>query len=306
MSRDDLTQATKAHHALVRGETLRDLMSAQQIRTEVQRGNLERVHRDVYRVAGAPETRDQRLLAAVYAGGVGAVASHRSAAAMWELLDRWPEMPEISVRPPRRPRLRHVIVHRSLDLCDEVATSLRNVPLTVPSMTILDLGAVCGVRVVERALDRAIVSGITTVDEVDSLHRRLRRQGRSGAGPLAVVLEDLGLRSDEVDSVLETKMARLLKAHALPTATFHFVVYDDRGVPVAEVDFAYPYLKLAIEVDGFDAHGSPRALQLDLARQNRLVALGWTILRFTWNDVKYRPNAVASQIHQVLRALAVA
>lgn len=81
---------------------------------------------------------------------------------------------------------------------------------------------------------------------------------------------------------------------------FHYVVTDAQGRFVAEVDFAYPDVRLFLEVDGYDVHGSASALTDDLDRQNRLVALGWTPLRFTWPMVVRRPEAVAERILVVL------
>lgn len=46
-------------------------------------------------------------------------------------------------------------------------------------------------------------------------------------------------------------------------------------------------------------HGSSRtakAFAHDLERQNRLVALGWTVLRFTWWQVVKQPEKVADTI----------
>jgi very-short-patch-repair endonuclease len=56
---------------------------------------------------------------------------------------------------------------------------------------------------------------------------------------------------------------------------------------------------LAIEIDGFDPHFGRRAWQYDRARQNELVAEGWTVIRFTWDDfrdsfVRGRPPDSAS------------
>lgn len=94
-------------------------------------------------------------------------------------------------------------------------------------------------------------------------------------------------------------MARLLARHELPAATFQHVVRRS-GRFVARVDFAYSAIRLAVEVAGFGSHSSPRALQSDLDHQNALVELGWTVLRFTWNDVVRRPEAVAARVRRVV------
>ena len=43
--------------------------------------------------------------------------------------------------------------------------------------------------------------------------------------------------------------------------------------------------------------------QRDRTRQNRLVAAGWTVLRFTWNDLRDRPNGVIAEIRAVIARL---
>lgn len=67
-----------------------------------------------------------------------------------------------------------------------------------------------------------------------------------------------------------------------------------------EIDFAYPELRIAIEVDGYGPHSSRAAFQSDRVRQNDLVGLGWMVLRFTWADVVRRPERVARQIAQAI------
>jgi very-short-patch-repair endonuclease len=66
---------------------------------------------------------------------------------------------------------------------------------------------------------------------------------------------------------------------------------------------------LAIEVDGYGPHSSRRAFQSDRDRQNTLVGLGWTVLRFTWADVVKRPEhvarLVAAAIGQLQSAIAI-
>jgi hypothetical protein len=70
-----------------------------------------------------------------------------------------------------------------------------------------------------------------------------------------------------------------------------------------KIDFAYPDVLLAIEVDGYDPHGTRKAFDTDRARQNRLVLLGWTMLRFTWPQVVREPAKVAAEVRAALGAL---
>jgi very-short-patch-repair endonuclease len=67
------------------------------------------------------------------------------------------------------------------------------------------------------------------------------------------------------------------------------------------IDLAYPDAKLAIELDGLRDHFSADAFKRDRRRQNEIVLAGYTVLRFTWEDVQDRwPNVEAT----IRRALA--
>ena len=64
---------------------------------------------------------------------------------------------------------------------------------------------------------------------------------------------------------------------------------------MAEVDLAYPELRIAIEIDG-KVHLQPEVRERDLPRQNDLVLLGWTVLRFTWTRYTTRPASVVAEV----------
>src|SRR3954469_3351387 len=110
-----MTPPIRHHHPEVvsRAELLAAGWTPGQIRHAVRSGRLHRIHPGVYAVGRPQLTRDGRWYAAVLAGGDGALLSHRSAAALWDLLDRG-ELPEVSVpgdggrRGPRG-----IVVHRA-------------------------------------------------------------------------------------------------------------------------------------------------------------------------------------------------
>ncbi len=85
----------------------------------------------------------------------------------------------------------------------------------------------------------------------------------------------------------------------LPQAVSQFPIEVRHGLPVHLV-FAYPHEKLAIEIDSVRWHSGTRAIKLDNERQNLLVALGWRVLRFEWNDVIRRPREAAAQLRNAL------
>lgn len=286
MDRIDLLGRTQ--HALITWQQLRRLeIAASSIARLVERGYLIRVHHGVYRIAGAPITWQQRELAAVLAAGAGAAASHRAAARLWRA---WDGEPAIEISVPRRQALTlaGVTVHRTRD--PMVVHHRLGIPTTTPMRMLADLGSVVDAATVEAVLDRVEGSRLTTMAAVEWEVARLARPGRRGLGPLRKALDRRALLETPPDGVLEPRFARLCKLAGLPTPVFQ------HAVGRYEVDFAYPDLFIAIEVDGYGPHASPSAFQTDRHRQNELVGQGWLVLRFTWADVVRRPERVAQQI----------
>lgn len=297
----NVTDAARHDYGVIARSQLRELgLSRDQIIRVVRRGDLVVIHPGVYRTAGAPVTDEQRLLAAIRAAGPGAVASHIAAAWLWDLTDDLDL--HVSVPRNRSPRIDGVTIHRSGDLSAERTLHRRRIPTTTPMRALLDLGAIADATVVEDALDRALVKRLLVVASVERALEKVAKRGRSGAGVLRAVLDERALRDGIPDGLLEPRMARLVKRYGLPMPVFQHRVYNAAGVFVGRVDFAYPELKIAIEVDGWQAHGTPRQLDRDLARQNKLILNGWTVLRFSWRSVVLRPSEVAGEIAVVLGA----
>jgi very-short-patch-repair endonuclease len=298
---DELDRIGCARHGLVRKADLINILTPGQIRHWRRSGRLQPVARDVLRLPGSPRTPQQRLLGAVWAAGRGAVASHRSAGALWDLFELWPECPEVTVPGPRYPRLASVAIHRSNDLASDWLTVHNEIPTTNPLLTMLHLGAVCPPTVVRDCIERGLVARLFSIGGLEAALDRFGKSGRSGSGVLRLVLSERALGDQRTDSVFESRMATLLVRFGLPRAVFHFVVREN-GRFVAELDFAYPELFIAIEVDGWSVHGTPEAMTADFVRQNVLARLGWTLIRFTWAQVVRQPDYVAAEIGRVLRA----
>lgn len=272
-----------------------------------RRGRVIRLHTSVFAFAGSPETWERSVMAACLAGGEEAVASHRAAARIWGLTDDSDDTVEITVPRGQLPRLRRVVLHRSGDLDPRHTTVRRRLPVTNPLRTIVDLGAVLSPAEVEDALDAGLRwPSLFSVAAVEATLKQLAGKGRSGAGVLRRVLEEREFGNVVSDSELEKRMSKLLRRAGLPSAVFHYIVRTPAGLFLAEVDFAYPEIKLAIEVDGFDAHGTPRAMAKDFVRQNGLVPHQWHVLRFTWRQVTDEPGVVAAAIRVSLDALRAA
>ena len=74
-------------------------------------GRLHLLHRGVYAVGHRPPSPLATAIAAVLACGPDAALSHRSAAALWRIVPRWPAPPEVTA--PTKHRRPGIHVHRS-------------------------------------------------------------------------------------------------------------------------------------------------------------------------------------------------
>jgi very-short-patch-repair endonuclease len=102
------------------------------------------------------------------------------------------------------------------------------------------------------------------------------------------------------DSQLEDRFLRIIQRSDLPRPIAQFVVEDEAGAFVGRVDFAYPNAALLIELDGAAFHSDRQRFQRDRTRQNRLVALGYTVLRFTYWDVLAGSDVVVDTLGSFL------
>lgn len=163
---------------------------------------------------------------------------------------------------------------------------------------LVDLGVVLDYRQVTQAVEQCVVSRLVSVATIRNELDRIARRGRRGAGTLRAVLADWPLGDARPDSVLEVAFARLSTSAGLPRPEFQYpLTLNGR---VRRIDFAYPSLRIAIEVDGFGCRTDRAGFQDERWRQNDLVRAGWRVLRFTWDDVMHRTDYVAATIRSLM------
>ena len=263
--------------------------------SRLRSGRLVRVAPGVLRMSGTPITFEAQLMAAVLGGGPGALVSHRSAAPLWKLDGFRPGLVEITVPRGRWHRPRNVIVHESTDLDRTTPRLVNGIPVTPPDRTLLDIALRTSDRRLLAAIDSARRGTLTTWDELASTLARHARRGRPGVSRLRRVITANIEQTEVTDSAFESLVLSLLREHGLPDPVLHHRVLAPDGRFVAEVDLAYPELKLAIELDGA-VHLEREVWERDRPRQNQLELLGWTVLRFSWRTFADRPDAIVSEI----------
>ena len=266
------------------------------IRTRLRRG-WDLTEPDVFALPGAPETWHRQLLAACLS--TGGVASHRSAAALYEILDV--ERAELEITVPRActKAPAGVIVHRSGDLHRCAPVDIFGIPTTPPDRLAADLGAVLKPFArFERAVEDLIARRLLTWEEALMIRISLGKQGRNGIGALsALLLERFGQLIPE--STLERAFLKVVAVHQLREPIGQLPIFDSSGF-IARVDFAYPEHRIVIELDGHRFHADRVTFERDRQKRTRMAAEGWTVLVFTWRMVIDDPEGIA---RTVLRSL---
>lgn len=79
----------------------------------------------------------------------------------------------------------------------------------------------------------------------------------------------------------------------LPAPVLQFEVFDEHGVWIARVDFAWPESGVVGEFDGAVKYtGTPeqvaRAVLAEKRRQQAIEDAGWRVVRWTWSDLADR------------------
>lgn len=284
----------------------RDLITVQQLRAIgvdkhltnqlVMSGALLAVRRGLYG-ARHPGSFEDRVMAACLHQSTP-VASALTAAHLWGLWQE-PERLEVSIRYPRKATVGTAAVHRSRDLTATDRTTLDGLPVTTPARTLVDLGRVLPPLQVERVLDHAVATGLTSRQRVLQLRIRVGARGRNGAGVMGALLDQLPACAEQADSGPEVAVLRLIERHSLPTPELQ--TWVRAGGRRFRIDLAYPDHLVAIEYDGAEFHGSQEQKTADTRRQEALEARGWTFVRITADDLTW--NRASSTVARIRRAL---
>jgi very-short-patch-repair endonuclease len=119
-----------------------------------------------------------------------------------------------------------------------------------------------------------------------------QRRGMDGVPVLRAVLDRRTFRL--TDSELERRFLRLVRRARLPEPLTQHSVNGFR------VDFCWPELRLIVETDGLRYHRTAAQQARDRVRDQRLVAAGFTVLRFTHAQVAFEPEDVLTTLGAVM------
>jgi len=202
----------KQHGVVSRRQLLGLGFTSAAVEHRARTGRLRPVTRGVYAVGRPRLNRFGRWMAAVLACGDGAVVSHSSAAALWEMGPEWGRGVEVSVQ-GRCPRRAGLVVHRRRGLGPADLTVHRGIPVTSPALTLLDHGCRLGRSHMERMINAADKLNLIKQPELRVLLDAHPR--RDGVGRLKAILDRRGFVYTEPG--LEEAFLPLAASAGLPT-----------------------------------------------------------------------------------------
>jgi predicted transcriptional regulator of viral defense system/very-short-patch-repair endonuclease len=281
-----LADLAKQQHGVVSARQMLELGYARAtLGVWAQAGKLHRIHRGVFAVGHEPLSWEGRLVAAVLANEP-AVASHKTAAWIWELL-RWRPGGFHLSAPTRRHRREPIVVHFAR-LAPEDRAIVDGIPVTSLARTMLDLAPTEPTRRLHQMMDRA--EERKTFD----LRRFDRLLARAGGHPGRVKLRDaldtfkpehVVLRSD-----LERRFHTLVIAAGLPTPQTNVVVEG------YELDCYWEAEGFAVELDVYATHGSPLSFEADREREDDLLLAGIELIRVTGIRLDREPRETIARV----------
>ena len=221
-------------------------------------------------------------MAAVLACGPGAVLSHASAAAHWNIRGSAASYVDVTV-PTRAGRVKRkgLRVHRSGRLCSNEVTVHEGIPVTTLARTLLDLADILPPQDLRRAIHEA--DYLRLLDMTALLAVVNSNPGRRGAK----LLRAAACPPEMTKSKLEERFLSLIGRHNLPRPKVNAQIEG------YEVDFVWPEAKLIVETDGFAAHDTPKAFADDRRRDRHLRRAGFETIRLTPKDLDYEAEVVA-------------
>jgi len=159
--------------------------------------------------------------------------------------------------------------------------------VTPVAQTLLDVAPMVSFAGLRRALALADHQGLMPVADICELARSGRRGCLRVREALAVHMPELA----RTRSPLEDWFLFFCEAHGIVLPRPNYLVAG------FEVDAVWPELKLAVELDGREEHGTPAAVVVDRRRELAIRGAGFELIRYGSEQIYHQANETARDLH---------
>ena len=255
----------------------------------------------VFRSAQWPCNREQ-ILAAICARNLAAMIGFTTAGQLWA--QRRMSDPNIHVLVPHgcSPAMEGVVVHRCRRI-DPVDLVQRPdcIRLSSPPRTIFDSADMIGFEATTSVLEQLLNEQKVTFGTISDTVHRLYHPQRPGSKTMLAVIRSRPAWRAALQSDLEVKVLEEMSRQNLPMPVTQFPMrLPDRDIVI---DFAWPALMLAVEVDHPAWHDGELDSHADKGRDRKLTTMGWTSTRITAIDVNGGLREAVADIGRILDRL---
>ena len=294
---DDIRAFAAAHGGVVAASELDRLgVTANQVRGKVRRHGWVSLGRGAYRLFPARDHRDGLLAAVTVLER--AVVSHESAAEIhgFSRLPKGKAVVTVHSRTTHAFRFDEVVCHRTHDLDPSHLTVVGVLPVTTVERTVVDIAKGRHPKHVGAIVDDLMTRGALDFSALAEIAESVARKGKPGTVTMRTVIEDRGGAVRD-QSELERRARALIELAGLPEPLHEFSI---PWAPGRRFDDAYPEVRLAVEWDSRKYHGQLDSFEADRQRDRAAAIHGWTVVRFTWEDVERRSAEVIRTIRLLL------
>ncbi len=218
------------------------------------------------------------------------VASHWSAAWLWDLLVRRPGTLHVSC--PTSRRAKRPFVTHTADLPPVDRAVRDGIPVTSPARTILDIAVGSRVKTVGRFIERGDNAKVFDLREMRALLDRSR--GHRGRATVLAALDAYRPERQFTRSGLERRFLGVLRDAGLPEPAMNTFVAGH------ELDAYWEGARFGVELDAYETHGSRLSFEEDRVRTDDFLLAGLLVTRVTETRLDREPGAVVDSLRRHL------
>jgi len=240
----------------------------------------------VYAVGHAAPSVEGALSEALLYAGHGAMLSHATALWWYGILDRRPFRTDVST-PSNARSLRRITVHGRRHLERQWH---RGLPITTVAQALLDFAAAAPFNRVRYAVAQAEYHELLDLAAIRSILGR----GKPGSTKLRRAVRRHLPQLARTRSEMERKFLALCERGGIPIPEVNVLIGRDLA------DVLWRDARVVVELDGLGGHRTKAQIDSDRRKDLRLRAAGYTVLRYTWDQVTEEPGLVLADLRLVL------
>jgi len=259
------------------------------------RTKYRKLHQNVYIPSKFECTaRDRAVAAWLWSDRRATLAGHSAAAALGS---RWlPDHEPAELARTHRSSAPGIIIHTG-PIADDELTVIAGMSCTTAARTGYDLGRRLPFETAVIRIDALLNATGAGIAAVAAIAERY-----PGARGIRLLRRALDFADAGAESPQETRLRLLLVQSGLPRPVTQIPVLDQWRRVRRRIDMGYPDWMVGVEYDGEQHWSNPRQHEEDIERLEFLAARGWTIVRVSRNQLRYRQPEIVARVRTALQA----